>query len=206
MIIAVDGPLASGKGTIAKALAAKLGLPHLDTGSLYRATAVAVLDAGADPADEAAAEKAARELDIAAIDETRIRTAEAGAAASKVAAQPKVRQALLELQRNFAARPGGAILDGRDIGTVICPDADVKIYVTAAAEVRAERRWKELRERGQDIALETVIEQTRERDKRDAERADAPMKPADDAILLDTSVLSIDAAVDAAVAIVESRR
>lgn len=206
MIIAVDGPLASGKGTIARALSAKFGLPYLDTGSLYRATAVAVLDAGADPLDEDAAEAAARSLDVTAIDEARIRTAEAGAAASKVAAQPRVRQALLEVQRAFAGQPGGAILDGRDIGTVICPDAEVKLYVVADAEVRARRRWEELRAKGQEISYDEMLAQTRERDARDAARADAPMKPADDAILLDTSSLSIGAAVDAAVEIVESRR
>jgi cytidylate kinase len=206
MIIAVDGPLASGKGTIARALSAKFGLPYLDTGSLYRATAVAVLDAGADPLDEDAAEAAARSLDVTTIDEARIRTAEAGAAASKVAAQPRVRQALLEVQRAFAGQPGGAILDGRDIGTVICPDAEVKLYVVADAEVRARRRWEELTAKGQQISYDEMLAQTRERDARDAARADAPMKPADDAILLDTSSLSIGAAVDAAVEIVESRR
>tara|TARA_R110000868_G_scaffold4533_1_gene28470 strand:- start:398 stop:1024 length:627 start_codon:yes stop_codon:yes gene_type:complete len=206
MIIAVDGPLASGKGTIAKALARHFGLPHLDTGALYRATAVAVLDAGIDPADESAAAAAARSLDIAAIDETRIRTAAAGAMASRVAALPGVRAALYELQRDFAERPGGAILDGRDIGTVICPDADVKLYVTANAETRADRRWRELTAKGDPISYETVLAQTRERDSRDTERADAPMRPADDATLLDTSSLSIDAAIAAAVRIVENAR
>ncbi|MGK0265946.1 MAG: cytidylate kinase [Maricaulis sp.] len=204
MIIAVDGPLASGKGTIAKALARHFGLPHLDTGSLYRATAVALLDAGIDPADEAAAADAARALDIAAIDEDRIRTAEAGAIASRVAALPGVRAALYELQRGFALQPGGAILDGRDIGTVICPDAAVKLYVTANAETRAERRWRELAAKGDPISYETVLAQTRERDSRDTERADAPMRPAEDATLLDTSSLSIDAAIAAAIRIVEN--
>ncbi|MFS2319099.1 (d)CMP kinase [Maricaulis sp. D1M11] len=206
MIIAVDGPLASGKGTIAKALAQHYGIAHLDTGSLYRATGVAVMDAGADPLDEDAAEAAARSLDLDAIDETRIRTAEAGLIASKVAAQPRVRQALLELQRAFASRPGGAVLDGRDIGTVICPDAPVKIYVTADAEIRARRRWKELEAKGQTISFEDMLAQTLERDARDTQRADSPMRPADDAVLLDTSSLSIDAAVAAAIEIVENRR
>lgn len=206
MIIAVDGPLASGKGTIAKALAQHYGIAHLDTGSLYRATGVAVMDAGADPLDEDAAEAAARSLDLDAIDETRIRTAEAGLIASKVAAQPRVRQALLELQRAFASRPGGAVLDGRDIGTVICPDAPVKIYVTADAEIRARRRWKELEAKGQMISFEDMLAQTLERDARDTQRADSPMRPADDAVLLDTSSLSIDAAVAAAIEIVENRR
>ncbi len=206
MIIAVDGPLASGKGTIARALAAHFKLPYLDTGSLYRATGVAVIDASIDPADEAACARAARTLDLATIDEARIRTAEAGAMASRVAALPAVREALYELQRDFATRPGGAILDGRDIGTVICPDADVKLYITADTETRARRRWSELKAGGETISLEDMLAQTRERDLRDAERADAPMRPAEDATLLDTSSLSIDAAVTEAVAIVEKRQ
>ncbi|MDF1769916.1 (d)CMP kinase [Maricaulis sp.] len=206
MIIAVDGPLASGKGTIARALAAHFDLPYLDTGSLYRATGVAVLDAGIDPTDAAACARAARTLDLTGIDETRIRTAEAGAMASRVAALPAVRKALYELQRDFATQPGGAILDGRDIGTVICPDADVKLYITAATETRARRRWSELAARGETITYEDMLAQTRERDLRDAERADAPMRPAEDATLLDTSSLSIDAAVTDAVAIVEKRQ
>lgn len=206
MIIAVDGPLASGKGTIAKALARHFSLPHLDTGSLYRATAVAVLDAKIDPADETAAAAAARALDVAAIDEARIRTADAGAMASRVAALPAVRAALYELQRDFAEQAGGAILDGRDIGTVICPDAGVKLYVTANAETRADRRWRELAAKGDPISYQTVLAQTRERDTRDTERADAPMRPADDATLLDTSSLSIDAAIAAAIRIVENAR
>ena len=206
MIIAVDGPLASGKGTIAKALARHFSLPHLDTGSLYRATAVAVLDAGIDPADEVAAAAAARALDVAAIDEARIRTADAGAMASRVAALPAVRAALYELQRDFAEQVGGAILDGRDIGTVICPDAGVKLYVTANAETRADRRWRELTAKGDPISYQTVLAQTRERDARDTERADAPMRPADDATLLDTSSLSIDAAIAAAIRIVENAK
>ena len=154
MIIAVDGPLASGKGTIARALAAHFDLPYLDTGSLYRATGVAVLDAGIDPTDAAACARTARTLDLTGIDETRIRTAEAGAMASRVAALPAVRKALYELQRDFATQPGGAILDGRDIGTVICPDADVKLYITAATETRARRRWSELAARGETITYE----------------------------------------------------
>lgn len=206
MMIAVDGPLASGKGTIAKALARHFGLPHLDTGALYRATAIAVIDAKIDPADEAAAAGAARTLDIAAIDEDRIRTAEAGAMASRVAALPAVRAALYDLQRAFALQPGGAILDGRDIGTVICPDADVKLFITAKAETRADRRWRELAAKGDPISYQTVLAQTRERDSRDAERADAPMRAAEDATLLDTSSLSIDAAIAAAVRIVENVR
>lgn len=204
MMIAVDGPLASGKGTIARALGRHFGLPHLDTGALYRATAVAVIDAKIDPADAAAAAGAARALDVAAIDEDRIRTADAGAMASRVAALPAVRAALYDLQREFALRPGGAILDGRDIGTVICPDADVKLYVTANAETRADRRWRELAAKGDPISYQTVLDQTRERDSRDSGRADAPLRPADDATLLDTSSLSIDAAIAAAIRIVEN--
>lgn len=206
MIIAVDGPLASGKGTIARALSAHFKLPYLDTGTLYRATGVAVLDAGISTDDAEACAGIARSLDISAIDENRIRTAEAGAMASRVASIPQVRQALFELQRGFAGQPGGAILDGRDIGTVICPDADVKIYVTADAETRARRRWSELTAKGETLSFEQMLEQTRERDRRDTERADAPMRPADDATLLDTSSLSIDAAVTAAIEIVEKRQ
>jgi cytidylate kinase len=206
MIIAVDGPLASGKGTIARALSERFNLPYLDTGTLYRATALAVLDAGASPDDAAAAEHAALSLDTNKIDQDRIRTAEAGAAASRVAAQPRVRAALLDLQRSFAARPDGAILDGRDIGTVICPDADVKLFVTANPETRAERRWKELNARGETVTYEEILAQTRERDARDTGREDAPMRAAADAILLDTSSLSIDAAVTQAFEIVENRQ
>ena len=206
MIIAVDGPLASGKGTIARALAAHFGLPYLDTGSLYRATGIAVLDAGIDQTDPEACAAIARSLDLAAIDEVRIRTAEAGAMASRVGSIPQVRKALFDLQRAFAEQPGGAILDGRDIGTVICPDADVKLYVTADTETRARRRWQELNARGETISLDEMLAQTRERDHRDAGRSDAPMRPADDATLLDTSSLSIDAAVTDAVAIVEKRQ
>ncbi|WP_300544005.1 (d)CMP kinase [Maricaulis sp.] len=206
MIIAVDGPMASGKGTIAKALAAHLSLPHLDTGSLYRATGVAVLDAGVSPEDHTACAALARDLDVSAIDEARIRTAQAGAMASKIAAIPAVRDALFEVQRAFATQPGGAILDGRDIGTVICPDADVKLFVTADPETRARRRWAELTASGETLSFDAMLEQTRERDRRDAGRSDAPMRPADDAILLDTSSLSIDAAVATAIRIVEKRQ
>ncbi|HAQ34645.1 MAG: cytidylate kinase [Maricaulis sp.] len=205
MIIAVDGTLASGKGTIARALAEAFGLAHLDTGALYRAAAVALIDAGGDPADANAAASAARSLDPASIDETRIRTAEAGAAASVIAAHGAVRQALFDLQRSFAARPGGAVLDGRDIGTVICPDADVKIFVDADPALRAERRWRELVAGGADVTLDAIAAQLAERDTRDAAREDAPMRAAQDSILLDTSRLSIDAAVSAAIAIVHDK-
>ncbi|MAK64616.1 MAG: cytidylate kinase [Maricaulis sp.] len=206
MIIAVDGPLASGKGTIARALAARFGLPHLDTGTLYRATGLAVMDTGTNPADAEACAKLARNLNINRIDGDRIRTAEAGAMASKVASIPQVRDALFELQRAFATQPGGAILDGRDIGTVICPDAEVKLFVTADAETRARRRWEELRARGEMLTFDEMLAQTLERDRRDAGRADAPMRAAEDATLLDTSSLSIDAAVAQAIRIVEKRQ
>lgn len=204
MLIAVDGPLASGKGTIARALAARFGLPHLDTGTLYRAVAVAVLEAGGNPRDAGAAEAAARALDPSDIDEAAIRTAGAGAAASIVSAHPGVRAALKALQQDFARQPGGAVLDGRDIGTVIAPEADVKLYVTASADVRASRRWSELVGRGDDITLDQVMSQLLERDGRDAARADAPLMKADDAIELDTSDMNEAEAIAAAIAAVES--
>jgi cytidylate kinase len=206
MIIAVDGPLASGKGTIARALAARFALPHLDTGTLYRAVAVALLDAGQPPENGQAAEAAARELDVNAIDEQKIRTAGAGQAASVVSAHPAVRKALLEIQRDFANQPGGAVLDGRDIGTVIAPDADVKLYVTASEETRAWRRQAELVNRGEEITFEQVLGQLRQRDARDASRADAPLLKAADAIELDTTAMTIDEAVKAAIEIVAPRR
>jgi cytidylate kinase len=206
MIIAVDGPLASGKGTIARALAAKFGLPHLDTGTLYRGVAVAVLEAGIPPEDAEAAEAAARALDPTTIDEAKIRTAGAGVAASVVSAHPGVRKALLDLQREFATQPGGAVLDGRDIGTVIAPDADVKLFVTASEEARAWRRQAELVNRGEEIDFDTVLGQLRQRDARDASRADAPMLKAEDAVEIDTTDMTIDEAIKAAIEVVESRK
>ncbi|MGX6648940.1 (d)CMP kinase [Maricaulaceae bacterium MS644] len=206
MIIAVDGPLASGKGTIARALAARFSLPHLDTGTLYRAVAVALLDAGQPPENAQAAEAAARALDLNAIDEQKIRTAGAGQAASVVSAHPAVRGALLDIQRDFAMQGGGAVLDGRDIGTVIAPGAEVKLYVTASEETRAWRRQAELVNRGEEITFEQVLGQLRQRDARDSSRADAPLLKADDAIELDTTTMTIDEAVKAAIQIVEARR
>lgn len=206
MLIAVDGPLASGKGTIARALSARFGLPHLDTGTLYRAVAVAVLEAGDDPADAGAAEAAARSLDPAHIDEARIRTAGAGAAASIVSAHPGVRAALKAVQQDFARTPGGAVLDGRDIGTVIAPHADVKLFVTASAEVRASRRWSELVSRGETVTLEQIMSQLAERDGRDASRPDAPLMKAEDAVELDTTEMDEGEAIRAAIAIVEGAR
>jgi len=205
MRIAVDGPLASGKGTIARALAARFNLPHMDTGALYRAVAVALLEAGGDPADADAAETAARGLDPDVIDEAKIRSAGAGAAASIVSAHPGVRRALLEVQKAFAARPGGAVLDGRDIGTVICPEADVKLFVTASEEARAWRRHSELVNRGEVLEYDQVLAQLRERDGRDAARPDAPMIRAEDAVVLDTTEMTVDDAVAAAVEIVRAR-
>jgi cytidylate kinase len=204
MIIAVDGPTASGKGTIAKHLAARYGLKRLDTGSLYRAVGLAVLDAGGEPGDEAAAAAAAEALDLGAIDESRIRSSQAGLAASKVAALPAVRAVLRRAQRVFAADPAGAVLDGRDIGTVICPDAPVKLFVTASLEERTKRRLAELVNRGENITFDELKAQIAERDRRDTERADSPLVQASDAHLLDTTDLSIEAAVEAACRIVDA--
>ncbi|MES1158843.1 MAG: (d)CMP kinase [Terricaulis silvestris] len=204
MIIAVDGPTASGKGTVAAGLAKHYGLKRLDTGALYRATALALLDAGVDPTNATAAAAAARALDLHAIDETRIRSGAVGAAASKVAAIPEVRAALYDAQRAFAADPAGAVLDGRDIGTVICPNADVKLFVTASLAVRTERRLRELRARGETTTFEELQRQIAERDERDATRPDAPLRQAPGAHLLDTTHLSIEAAVEAARRIVDA--
>ena len=205
MIVAIDGPAASGKGTISRRLAAALGIAHLDTGLLYRAVAAATLAAGASLADEAAAARAARALDLEKLDPTKLRTREIGEAASVVAAHPAVRAALVEAQRAFARRPGGAVLDGRDIGTVICPDADSKIFVVAAPEVRAARRAKELAEADAAAPFEDVLADIRRRDARDSGRAAAPLRPADDAVVLDTSDLDVEGAVAAALAIVRAK-
>lgn len=178
----------------------------LDTGLLYRAVGAAVAAAGEDADDEAAATRAARALDPAGIAPEALGTREAGELASRVAVHPGVRAALLDVQRRFAARPEGAILDGRDIGTVICPEAPVKLYVTASPEARAERRWRQLTGSGESVAYEAVLEDIRSRDARDASRAVAPLRPAADAALLDTTDLSIDEAFDAARRIVEAAR
>ena len=205
--IAVDGPAASGKGTLARKLAAHYGFAYLDTGSLYRAVGHAVRAGGGDPADETAALAAAQALDITKIDEKAIRTPEAGEAASLVAAMPPVRAAILHFQRNFAENPpdgkAGAVLDGRDIGTVVCPAAQAKLFVFASPQVRAHRRWLELKNSGSRVSEAQVLEDIEERDRRDAARAASPMKPAADAHLLDTSDLSIEAAFGAAVAIID---
>jgi CMP/dCMP kinase len=206
MIIAVDGPLAAGKGTIAKALAAYYRLPFMDTGKLYRGVALRVLLTGGDPHDKIAALHAAETLDMSGIDDADLRTATVGSGASVVAAIQTVRSALFTLQRRFALQEGGAVLDGRDIGTVVAPEADVKIYVYASPEERAARRQKELAENGEIISFADMLAQTLERDARDSGRADAPLRPADDAHLLDTTGLSIEAAVEKARLIVDHVR
>ncbi len=210
MIIAVDGPAAAGKGTLARALASHFGFAYLDTGALYRGVAHAVLKSGAPASDEAAALVAAEALDPGQIDAEAIRTAEVSEAASLVAAMPPVRAAILAFQRRFARQPPGgqpgAILDGRDIGTVVCPEANVKLYVTASPQVRAHRRWLELKGSGSEVSETQVLEDVQARDARDTDRKTSPMRPAADAHLLDTSDLSIEAAFDVAVALIETSR
>lgn len=205
LLLAIDGPAASGKGTLAKRLAAHFGLPHLDTGLLYRATARTVLDQDGKLSDPAAAVVAATSLDATRIDEARLRGAEMGEAASVVAALAPVRAALVDVQRRFATRPGGAVLDGRDIGTVICPDADVKLFITASAAVRAARRHRELAREPGGPDYDTVLADIRRRDARDSGRSDAPLKAADDAIVIDTSALGIEEAFNAALRAIEVR-
>lgn len=202
MIVTIDGPAASGKGTLARRIAAHLGVPHLDTGLLYRAVGERVLAERRTLEDVTAAVAAARAVDLAGLDRDRLMRAGLGEAASRVAAMPEVRAALLGLQRDFARRPGGAVLDGRDTGTVICPEADVKLFVTASAEARAARRHKELNERGDAHTYDEVLADIRRRDERDAARAVAPLKPAPDAVLLDTTALDIEAAFQEALKIV----
>jgi cytidylate kinase len=194
MIIAVDGPAASGKGTLARRIARELGYAYLDTGKLYRAVGLAVVCAGGDPSDAEAAEAAARALDTSTLDNPDLAGDEAAQAASKVGAIPAVRAALLELQRSFSGRDPGAVLDGRDIGTVVCPEADIKLYVTASDEIRAERRHKELLERGEASIYARVLQDLKERDARDSARSVAPMKPAEDAAVIDTTGLDAQAA------------
>jgi CMP/dCMP kinase len=206
MIIAIDGPAGSGKGTLGKRLAAHFGLRHLDTGLLYRAVAKALLDGGHAPTDKARAIAAAQALDADHFDELALKRYEVGEAASVVSAVPEVRAALFNFQQEFAGAPPGAVLDGRDIGTVICPQADVKIFVTAAPEERARRRAQELRERGEAADERTILGDILRRDERDRSRAAAPLVQAPDAHLLDTTHLDIDAAFRAAVAIVEAAR
>lgn len=206
MIIAVDGPAASGKGTLAAGLARHYGLPHLDTGSLYRAVGLAVLDALDAPDLEQRAVAAARALDPGRLDTAALSTAEAGLAASKVSHFEAVRAALRQYQRDFANRPGGAVIDGRDIGTRICPEADVKLFVTASAEVRARRRAAQLAERGIEITENEMLAQIVARDAADRENPAGAFYPAPDAHLLDTTDLDIEAAFQAALEVVEGAR
>lgn len=211
LVIAIDGPAASGKGTLSQRIADAFGFAHLDTGVLYRAVGVAVLRAGDDPADTAAAAKAAYALDPdhPILQEVALRTDEAAQAASKVAAVPEVRAALLDFQRRFTLNPPGgvpgSVLDGRDIGTVVCPEADAKLFVTASVEVRAERRLKELRNRGIPAIPSDVLEDMKARDARDSQRAVAPLRPAADAFVLDTSALDADEVFARAVAHIGSK-
>lgn len=205
MIIAVDGPAASGKGTIARALARHYALPHLDTGLLYRAVAATVLREGWDPTHEADA-VAACDFENALLDDPWLRTDDAGKAASVVSAHPLVRAALLHRQRRFARQPGGAVLDGRDIGTVIAPDANAKLFVKATAPIRAKRRHLELTRQGSLVGFDQVLADIRARDERDSARAAAPLAMAADAAPLDTSALSVEAAIERAISIVEGHR
>jgi len=201
-VVAIDGPAASGKGTLARRLAERFGLAHLDTGKLYRATALLVIEASADPADPITATAAARAVDPASLGDPRLLNEPVARAASVVAAIPEVRAALLQLQRDFAAHPPppaqGAVLDGRDIGTAVCPDAPVKLFVTATPEARAERRAKELRERGAAVIYRDVLQDMKERDARDSMRRVAPLAAAPDAVILDTTGLDADQALEQA--------
>ncbi|MEY4472367.1 MAG: hypothetical protein RL671_671 [Pseudomonadota bacterium] len=205
MIIAVDGPTASGKGTIAKALAAHFGLPHLDTGLLYRAVGRQVALNGGNP-DDAADSLAACAFPEDLISDPELRSEATGGLASRVSVHPAVRQALYERQRAFAAQPGGAVLDGRDIGTVIAPEAKVKLFVVASVPARAERRFREMQQQGRAVALAEIAADLAARDERDRNRVEAPLVAAPDAVLLDTSDLNRDEAIAAAIAIAEARR
>lgn len=205
-VIAIDGPAASGKGTLARRLAEYYKLPHLDTGLLYRATACALIDEGLSLEDALAAEEAARGLSLNEFEPERLRSREIGEASSVVASIPAVRAALIEMQQNFAARPEGAVLDGRDIGTVICPNARIKIFVTASPETRAQRRALELAGRGEPADFNLILEDVRKRDARDSARQTAPLKQAPDAILIDTTELDKDAVFARALKIVDQRR
>jgi CMP/dCMP kinase len=209
MIIAVDGPAASGKGTLARRIARHFGLAHLDTGGLYRAVALRALESGGDPADPAVATAAAEAVIPQDLADPRLREERVAGAASVVAAIPEVRRALLAFQRDFARQPPGgatgAVLDGRDIGTVICPDADAKFFVTAAVEARAARRLKELREGGKPAIYEAVLQDMKDRDARDSQRRAAPLVPADDAFVLDTTTFDADAAFAAALGFIERK-
>ena len=204
LILAVDGPAASGKGTIARALGRHFGLPHMDTGLLYRSVALALFRFGGDPGNAFEAARAAHDLDKIDPADEELRSEVVGSIASRIAAYPEVRAALLDKQRAFASQPGGAVLDGRDVGTVIAPDATVKLFVTASAEVRARRRLKELEARAMPSHYDDVLADIHARDERDAHREAAPLIAAADAILLDTSALSADEAITEAIRLVES--
>ena len=204
IVIAVDGPAASGKGTIARALASHFGLPHLDTGLLYRAVALNLFRFGGDPGSEFEAMRAC-DITSVSLDDPDLRSEVVGSIASRISAYPSVREKLLDRQRRFAGQAGGAVLDGRDIGTVIAPGADVKLFVTASVEVRARRRLAELLSRGVATHLEDVVIDLKARDARDSSRSAAPLAQADDAMLLDTSDMDIDAAIAAAIMLVEER-
>jgi cytidylate kinase len=206
MIIAIDGPAASGKGTLAKRLAAHFGLPHLDTGLLYRAVARTILDRNADLSHEATATAIAQSLDTSHLDDPRLREREMGEAASLVSGFRPVRDALIEFQRRFAAQLPGAVLDGRDIGTVVCPTAEVKLFVTATPEERARRRHLELVARDEPADFTAILEDIRRRDERDISRPVAPLRPAPDATVLDTTFLDPDAAFRKALEVVEGAR
>jgi cytidylate kinase len=205
MVIAIDGPAASGKGTLARRLARHLGRPHLDTGLLYRAVALEILERGESLSDPEAASRAAASLDTCRLDDPRLRSREIGEAASIVSAFAPVRETLLAFQRRFAAQEGGAVLDGRDIGTVVCTGAEIKLYVTASPEERARRRQRELGQAGEPADFETVLADIQRRDARDQGRPNAPLRMADDAILLDTTELDANGAFAKALSIVESR-
>jgi cytidylate kinase len=204
MIIAIDGPAAAGKGTLSRRIAETYGFHHLDTGLTYRATAKALIDAGLPLDDEAVAEKVARGLDLGGLDRDVLSAHAIGEAASKIAVMPAVRRALVEAQRAFSTRLPGTVLDGRDIGTVVCPQAPVKLYVTASPEVRARRRYDEIIGKGLDADFTAIFEDVKKRDERDMGRADSPLKPAEDAHLLDTSEMSIEAAFSAAKVLIDA--
>jgi cytidylate kinase len=205
MIIAIDGPAASGKGTLARLVAKHYGLRFLDTGALYRASARDYLAHGGDldDIDEELAARAARELDASSLDDPALRADEIGSAASRIAPIAAVREALLDYQRDFARQPPGAVLDGRDIGTVVCPEADAKLFIEADVKVRARRRFLELRAKGEDVSEERILEDLRRRDERDRNRSDAPLVPADNALLLDTTNMDIEAAGMAAIRLID---
>lgn len=203
-VIAIDGPAAAGKGTLSRQIAEEYGFHHLDTGLTYRATAKALLDAGLALDDEAVAEKMAREVELAGLDRDILSAHAIGEAASRIAVMPDVRRALVEAQQAFAKREPGTVLDGRDIGTVVCPNAPVKLYVTASADVRARRRYDEIVGKGEEASYDEIFADVKKRDARDMGRADSPLKPAEDAHLLDTSEMSIEAAFQAAKSFIDA--